>query len=141
MSYRYLDHGADIGLEVESNSLEGLFAEAGRAIFSVMADLDSVGGRQSVNISLQGDDLDDLLYRWLSELVSRSNLQGQIYVRFPDLEIEESDSGLSLKAKARGERINPQVHELGTEVKAVTYQGLEIEREEEGWRCKFVVDV
>ncbi|MBS3787151.1 archease, partial [Candidatus Bipolaricaulota bacterium] len=32
-------------------------------------------------------------------------------------------------------------HELGTEVKAVTYQGLEINQAEDGWRCRFVVDV
>ncbi len=141
MSYRYLDHGADIGLEVQSDTLEGLFAEAGKAVFSVMADLDSIGSRQSVEISLEESEVEKLLYEWLSELVSLSNLQNQIYVRFSDLKIEEADSRITLKARARGERINPRVHELGTEVKAVTYQGLEIEEKDNGWQCRFVVDV
>ncbi len=141
MSYKYLDHGADIGLEVTSNKLEELFGETGQAIFSLMVDIDQIQEEESLELELSGSDLEDLLYEWLSELLSLSNLKGQVYGKFSNLNITETSSGYSLEGAAEGEKIDPEKHELGTEVKAVTYQGLEINQTEDGWRCRFVVDV
>lgn len=141
MSYRYLDHGADIGLEVKSDSLEGLFGEAGKALFSLMVDMDEIKAEKSLELELSESNLEDLIYEWLSELLSLSNLKGQVYGEFSKLNIAESNEGYRLEATARGENIDPGRHELGTEVKAVTYQGLEINETEGGWRCRFVVDV
>ena len=141
MSYEYLDHGADIGLEVRSDSLEGLFSEAGRSIFSLMVDVENISSDEPLELKLDEQNLEDLLYEWLSELLSLSNLNGKVYGKFPKLTIRKKDSNYSLEAVARGENIDPKKHELGTEVKAVTYQGLEINETEYGWRCRFVVDV
>ena len=141
MSYRYLDHGADIGLEVVSDSLVGLFREAGRSVFSLMVEVDDIRAEESLELGVTNSSLEGLLYEWLSELLSLSNLNGHVYGDFPELTIEESNSGYELKARAEGEKINPERHELGTEVKAVTYQGLEIAEIDGGWRCRFVVDV
>lgn len=141
MSYRYLDHGADIGLEVTSDSLEGLFSEAGKALFSLMVDIDEIKAEESLELELSESNLEDLIYEWLSELLSLSNLKGQVYGKFSKLNIAESNLGHRLEATARGENIDPGRHELGTEVKAVTYQGLEINETEGGWQCRFVVDV
>ncbi len=141
MSYKYLDHGADIGLEVTSDSLEGLFSEAGKSIFSLMVDIKGIQSEESLELELNEPDLEDLLYEWLSELLSLSNLKGQVYGEFPKLTITETNSEYSLETVAGGENIEPGKHKLGTEVKAVTYQGLEINEIEDGWRCRFVVDV
>ena len=141
MTFKYLDHGADIGLEIESDDLEGLFSEAGRSIFSLMVDIEEIQGEENLELDLIEHNLEDLLYEWLSELLSLSNLRGQVYGRFPRLTITETNSDYRLKAVAEGENIDPRRHELGTEVKAVTYQGLEINEIEDGWRCRFVVDV
>ncbi|MBS3736647.1 MAG: archease [Candidatus Bipolaricaulota bacterium] len=141
MSFKYLDHGADIGLEVTNDSLEGLFSEAGRALFSLMVDIEGIQRDESLELELSEQNLEDLLYEWLSELLSLSNLNGQVYGEFSKVTITEAVSGYGLEAVARGENIDPEKHELGTEVKAVTYQGLEINDTEDGWRCRFVVDV
>lgn len=141
MSYRYLDHGADIGLEAKSESLKGLFGETGKALFSLMVDIEGIQPEESLELELSESNLEDLIYEWISELLSLSNLKGQVYGEFSKLNISESNSGYSLEATARGENIDPGKHELGAEVKAVTYQGLEINEIENGWRCRFVVDV
>jgi len=141
LSYSYLDHGADIGLEAEHETLEGVFAEAARGLFSLMVDINGIGTQESVELNLNESTLEDLLYEWLSELVSLSNLKGHAYSEFPNLRIEKDDSEFHLEAQARGTRIDPRRHDLGTEIKAITYQGLEIEERDEGWRCRCVVDV
>ncbi|MFB6291463.1 MAG: archease [Candidatus Bipolaricaulia bacterium] len=141
MSYKYLDHGADIGLEATGDSLEGLFSEAGKALFSLMVDLEGIQPEKSLELELNEETLEDLLYEWLSELLSLSNLKSQVYGEFSQLTIEEKDSSYRLESVAKGENIDPGKQELGSEVKAVTYQGLEIIENEDGWLCRFVVDV
>ncbi len=141
MGYRYLDHGADMGVEAESKTLDGLFQEAAAGLFGLMTDLEDVRPRESRELKLKANNAEDLLYRWLSELVSLRDLQNELYGDFSELAINRGDSELKLVATVKGEKINPETHELGTEVKGVTYQGFELAEENENWRCRFVVDV
>jgi len=141
MGYRYLDHRADMGLEAESKTLEGLFQEAARGLFGLLTDPDEVRTLQSRKLKLEANNAERLLYRWLSELVSLRDLHNELYGDFTELVINRHDSELELNATVKGEKINPEIHELGTEVKGVTYQGFELAEENEKWRCRFVVDV
>lgn len=130
-----------MGLEVESKTLEGLFQEAAEGIFGLMADLEEVRTRESRKLELKANNPETLLYRWLSELVSLRDLHNELYGDFAELVINSDNSELELEATVKGEKINPEIHELGTEVKGVTYQGFELTEENENWRCRFVVDV
>lgn len=141
MGYRYLNHRADMGLEAENKTLEGLFQEAAAGLFGLMVNLDEVRARKSRNMNLKADNAENLLYRWLSELVSLRDLHNELYGDFAELVINGDNSELELEATVKGEKINPEIHELGTEVKGITYQGFELAKENENWRCRFVVDV
>jgi len=141
LGYRYLNHRADMGLEAENKTLEGLFQEAAAGLFGLMANLDEVRARKSRNMNLKADNAENLLYRWLSELVSLRDLHNELYGDFAELVINGDNSELELEATVKGEKINPEIHELGTEVKGITYQGFELAKENENWRCRFVVDV
>lgn len=141
MGYRYLDHGADMGVEAESRTLEGLFQEAAEGLFGLMTDPDEIRTEESRKLKLKADNAESLLHRWLSELVSLRDLKNELYGNFAELVINRNDSELQLAATVKGEEINPEVHELGTEVKGITYQGFELVEENENWRCRFVVDV
>jgi len=141
LGYRYLDHGADMGLEAEGKTLESLFQEAAKGLFGLMANLDEVRTRELRKLELKANNATSLLYRWLSELVSLRDLHNELYGEFAELIISRDDSELELEATVKGEKIKPEIHELGTEVKGITYQGLELAEESENWRCRFVVDV
>ncbi|MFW6071054.1 MAG: archease [Candidatus Bipolaricaulota bacterium] len=141
MSHSYLDHGADMGVSARAGTLEGVFQESAKGLFSLMADLKEVATGTSVEIKTHGRDREDLLYEWLSELLSLSNLRGEVYSEFADLTIEKSDTGYDLRGTVKGEKLDPGTHDLGTEVKAITYQGLDLSKEKNTWRCRFVVDV
>jgi len=141
MGYRYLDHRADMGLEAESRTLEGLFQEAAAGLFGLMADLDEVRARESRILKIKANNSERLLYRWLSELVSLSDLHNELYGDFVELVINRDNFNLELEATVKGEKINQKIHELGTEVKGITYQGFELAKENENWRCRLVVDV
>ncbi|MBS3812210.1 archease [Candidatus Bipolaricaulota bacterium] len=141
MNYEYLDHGADVGVRARAQTFTGLLASAARALFSLMADLEGVRKSTEERLTVEGEDEEDLLYEWLGELLSLSQLQMTVYSEF-DLEVEKTADRLTLHGRLRGEEIDPSRHSLGTEVKGITYQGLEVTSPDpDEWSCVFVVDV
>jgi SHS2 domain-containing protein len=50
-------------------------------------------------------------------------------------------SNKRLKARLMGEPYNRKKHSIKTEIKAVTYSGLTVERVKAGWRARVIFDV
>jgi SHS2 domain-containing protein len=46
-----------------------------------------------------------------------------------------------LKAQLMGEPYNKKKHSIKTEIKAVTYSGLNVEKQKSGWRARVIFDV
>lgn len=135
--YRLFDHTADVGFHVEAESLSELLREAGRALMSLVVD-DPAGfdpaGREEVE--LRADRTDDLLFDYLSELLYLFATRG-----FVAVEQEIETDGKRLRATVRGDRFDPDRHRGGTEVKAITYHGLAVERSDDGYVAQVIVDV
>jgi protein archease len=135
--YEYFEHTADLGIRVRAGDLNALFADAATALFAAVVDgLDTVGPTQAVEIAIDGTDLDYLLFDWLRELLFRLDADHLLLSQF---DVAVSDTGL--KATARGEPIDPVRHVLSHEVKAITYHGLRVEREDGGWVAEVIVDI
>lgn len=135
--YEIFEHTADMGLRVRAASLDELFAEAARALFSVVvANLDSVRPVEKLAFEIDAEQLDVLLRDWLAELLfvfhTRHMLFGQFEVRVLDNRAT---------AAARGEPIDKSRHQIDVEVKAVTYHGLKVERQGEGWLAEVILDI
>lgn len=132
MPFSELEHTADILMRVSASSLEDLFAESARAMFSCMHE-HRRGGSVARHLSLEAADRDALLHDFLSELLFLAEVDNIV---FSDAEV--SISGRSLRATAYGEPFDPAVHAGGTEIKGISYHGLDI-REERDHR--FVVEI
>jgi SHS2 domain-containing protein len=135
--YEYFEHTADLGIRVRAADLNALFADAATALFAAVVDgLDTVRPTQAVEIAIDGADLEYLLFDWLRELLFRLDADHLLLSQF---DVAVSETGL--KATARGERIDPVRHVLSHEVKAITYHGLRVEREDGGWIAEVIVDI
>ena len=135
--YETFDHTADLGLRIRAPDLDALFAEAGRALFSVIVeDLDTVEPRQERRIELAGDDREFLLFDWLKELLYHFDSQHVLFSRF---QVHVGDTGLT--ATAWGEPLDSSRHQLLHEVKAITYHGLTVEHTAQGWLAEVIVDI
>jgi len=151
MSYEFLDHTADVGVELLADSREELFAEALRAFTDTVTDLDTVDPAEGHDLEVEAETLAELLVEWLGELVYRFDVDGLLFYDVEDLAIEETGDGLRLTARALGEPYDEERHPLAVEIKGVTYHGLVVERlaeggegdqgDEEGWRGRVVFDV
>ena len=135
--YETFDHTADIGVRVFGRTVEEVFAHAAYALFDQMTDLRKVGGGAVQEISVEGADREDLLIRWLGELLFLSQSRGFLFKEFSILHLESN----FLRAIARGEIFDPSRHRLETEIKAVTYHQVEVKQKDKGWEAKVIFDI
>jgi SHS2 domain-containing protein len=135
--YETFEHTADLGLRVRAPDLDRLFAEAAQALFSaIVDDLETIQPKQQIDVSLRGDELGYLLFDWLNELLYRFDTEHLLFGEF-EVRIENQD----LQASAWGEPLDPSRHSLAHEVKAITYHGLRVEKEKDGWLAEVIVDI
>src|SRR5512145_1776758 len=126
--YEYLEHTADIKFLAYGDTLEEVFENAALAMFNVIIDTGKVSGETAREIFLTSPDLEYLLVDWLSELLYLFEVDEIVFWNFQVEEIKEENGKCSIKALASGENYYPQSHPFETEIKAVTYNQLELEK-------------
>jgi SHS2 domain-containing protein len=135
--YETFEHTADLGLRVRAPDLNALFAEAAEALFSVVVEnLESIDETQVLEIDIAGDDREFLLFDWLKTLLYHFDAEHLLFRRFA---VHVREDGLH--ATAKGESLDRARHELGHEVKAITYHGLRVEETPDGWLAEVIVDI
>ncbi|MGC9529128.1 MAG: archease [Candidatus Bipolaricaulaceae bacterium] len=140
MPYEILEHGADAGVRGIGRTLEEAFAEAARAMFSLMVELAAVRPCRERAVEVKADDLGGLLVAWLGELLTLRDVEGLVFSDF-SVEIGRSPGDLLLRGRARGEPLDPARHQPRLEVKAATYCGLRVGQEGGRYLAQCVVDV
>ena len=133
--HREIDHTADLGFDLWGGTLEELYAEGVVAIGELCFDRSAVLPRQRRPLAVAATNREELLVRWLHE----------IYL------IVESDMWLTAAAVTlvddgiegvlHGEPFDGARHTVHTEIKAITYHGLEVSHDGALWRATVVVDV
>lgn len=136
-AFRVLEHTADIGFEAFGKTREEVFANAGRALQSLMVDLNSIVPRDEIQIKVEGADPAGLLVNWLSEILYRIDAECRL---FNDFSIN-SISDRSLSAVSRGEPFDRARHQVNLQVKAITYHQLALDETPDGWRAQVYVDI
>lgn len=133
--YKYLDHTADLGIEICGEGLEELFANIGRAIFETQI-AGTVRKNKERSIHLIGDALGDLIIDWCRELIYLFSVEGFIPGEY-EIRIAEK----SLKAHLRGDRFDRQRHRVRIEIKNPTYHDFLLEEKKGRYRARIIFDV
>jgi SHS2 domain-containing protein len=135
--FRILEHTADVGLEAFGTTRAQTFANAARALFYLIVDLDSIDPGGAVTLRVEGSSPENLLVNWLSELIYLHDAEGWIFRDFEITDLKDD----SLSAIAWGEKFDRPRHEVKLHVKAITYHQLALEKTAEGWRAQVYVDI
>ena len=135
--YETFDHTADIGIRAFGRTVEELYVNAAYALFDQLTDLRRVRREISAKISVRGADREDLLVRWLGELLFLCESRGFLFKEFTFSRLDPT----SLEAVARGEIFDPARHRFKTEIKAVTYHLVEVKEKDGRWEGRVVFDV
>ncbi len=139
--YEIFEHTADVGIRIRADNVEELFADAAQGLFSLLvANPDLVHVTEEKTFQLRTENLEELLHDWLGELLYTFYARRVVLSDF-QVRIRIAAAAAELAATARGQPINPDVHEIGAEVKAVTWHGLKVVRQAEGWMAEVIVDI
>ena len=136
-SYEFLDHTADIAVRIYGKTLPEIFINAARAMFEVLAERreGAHGPRIAIGISLTGNTQEELLIRWLNELLF---LYATKELVFFDYQIHQASID-GLEATVTGESTADYI--INTEIKAATYHQLEIQQTPDGLQAEIIFDV
>jgi SHS2 domain-containing protein len=137
--YTLLDHTADLGIKIRGTDLTDLFENAGRALIHLLLRIKSPGKTTPLKLSISGDDLADLMVRWLGEILYL--FEGDNLV-VTSIHIDTlSPSTSSLEAELETTPYDPLMHEILMEIKAVTYHHIEVVDKGDRWESSVIFDL
>jgi SHS2 domain-containing protein len=129
--FRWVEHTAELELEIEARSRADVFAEALAAFAELVGDARGPPAAREVEVEADEDSM--LLVEWLGELIYLSEAEGFVPERVASLQFGEG----RLRARVEG-------HEGESRylVKGVTLHRLELRRQDDGgWGARVVLDV
>jgi len=127
------EHTADMEIEAWAPDLPGLLEQAARGMYDLSSIRLAQGPRQRRQFTLQALDAENMLVRFLSELLYLSEQECLAFDAF-DLRVKGEEK---LLARLTG----APIAELHKQIKAVTYHNLAIRRTDDGLEVNIVFDV
>jgi len=135
--WEHFPHEADMGVRGIGDSREEAFEQAAIAMSAVITDPAKISADDRVEIACAAPDDELLLVDWLNALVYEMATRKWLFCRF---EVHIRDHALT--ARAWGQPMDAEKHQLAVEIKGATYTALRVARESNGeWVAQCVVDV
>jgi SHS2 domain-containing protein len=137
--FREVDHAADLGLDLEGPDPGAVLEAAQRGLVQVLfGEIPSIPATEEREIALAEEGYAELLKAWCERLYRLIEEEG-----FVPLETRVDDHGpASFRATVRGARLGPEALAAASELKAVTWHQLALERSPAGgWRGRVIFDV
>ena len=138
--YRVIEHTADIGIKVEGSSLKELFLNSAKGMVDLVVDCRIVSNSQYQSfekISLKADIKEQLLVKWLEELLYLFEVKNNIPISFNIIDIVDTD----LRAEVGIVPLDPEIHRIKYQIKAVTYHNLKIEEKKGLFKTRIIFDI
>ena len=135
--YEPIDHTGDLGMRVFGGDLHELFAHAAWGLFDLMTDAVCIEPRISRDLTVEAIDLEDLLVRWLGELLYAYDTDRFLAAKVTFQVLEPT----RLHATLSGEAFDAERHPIDIEIKAVTYHQIAVERLHSGWQAQVILDI
>ena len=135
--YEYFDVTADVGFHAYGSDINEAFENAALAMFNVITNTDDVDDQKTYDFSLQSEDNISLLFDFLEELLFLHEVEFMLFSNF-NVAIDED---LNLKATVKGENINWEKHERGSEVKAITFHKMDVDQSKDLCKVQVILDL
>ena len=88
-------------------------------------------------MTVSADDMDDLMVRWLSEILYLFEGEGEVVTGVKILLVLPSH----LEAAIKKVPFDPGRHEIQHEIKAVTYHQIDVSEKKNHWEARIIFDV
>jgi SHS2 domain-containing protein len=132
-----LDHPADVGIEAYGQTLAESFEQAALGLISVILDPSTVEPFEAREVDLDAVDAEQLLVKWLAEILYLYDGQRFVPVKFSIRNISQSH----LQASLWGEEFRVEKHLTRLDVKAITFHQLLVRHDENGGLVRVFLDI
>ncbi|MFX1274004.1 MAG: archease [Promethearchaeota archaeon] len=140
--FKFLDHTADTQSHSWGKNLEEAFSQCALSLMTIISpNLKNIAPEIEKSVKIEAEDKEALLFDFLSELLYIFDVDGLIFCEISVNQILNIEGKFQLEAKLKGEPFNTNKHEIGTEVKAITYSFIEIIEQENKVDIKIVFDL
>jgi SHS2 domain-containing protein len=131
VSHRWVEHTAELELEIDAPTEEAVFLDALTAVAELFGD-DRGGEPVRREVAIDAEERAVLLLNWIDELVFLAETEDLVPEEAGAIELSEH----GLRATVRCHRGQPRHL-----IKGATYHRLAFERAGEGYRARVVLDV
>jgi SHS2 domain-containing protein len=135
--YVLLDHTADLGIKIRGTDLKDLFENAGKALMHLMLKGETLGKTSPTKITVSGEDLPDLMVRWLGEILYLFEGENLVVTSSHIHSVTPS----RIEATLETVPFDSKIHEILSEIKAVTYHQIEVTDKDDRWEAKVIFDL
>lgn len=139
-NFKFIEHTADIAVDLMATTIEELFICAANAWKSAIYEGDELKSVEIKNVELKADTIEELLVGFLSEVNYFLLTKKWFCISVSSLLIKQNTE-FQLRAELKGVNVKEKTIELNEEIKAVTYHQLKIEKIENEFRTRIVFDI
>ena len=136
-AFEIIDHTADVGIIAYGTDIEELFCNAALALFSLITEPESIQEKLHLNLRVSSDERDSLLVEWLNELIYFFDAKHILFNRFDIKSLSQNE----LNATCHGEGFDPMKHKIKRGVKAATYHMLRLDKNNDGYKARIILDI
>lgn len=143
VSFKVIEHAAtaDVLFQAFGKTLNTCFKNAALALESLtVSPLSSIHPSSEETMVLSADDKKSLLIAFLEELIFIKDTKHLVFSKMK-VTIKETEEHWSLTATLNGEKINPKKHQLGNDIKAVTYHQFKLVKQKGVWMAQVLLDI
>jgi len=135
--FTILEHPADLGIRACGTTLAQAFEVVAYGLISLILDSKSIRCVESRKVRVSAQNYQQLLVRWLNEILFLYDGE-----RFAPVEFEIQElSECRLVAEVRGTNCDSEIYQTRLDVKAVTYHQLFINQTQGGYSLQVFLDV
>lgn len=140
--YEILEHPAELRLKIYGKTLEELFKNAAFALVEILRrDVEKIFKNSGLKpkaqkLKTKSADINSLLVDFLSEILAKSQINKVVY-QVSNIKYQATGKQTSLEA----ELVGFLVDHFDEDIKAVTYQDLNIQKIDGIWQTEIVFDI
>jgi SHS2 domain-containing protein len=140
--FEFKDHTADVEVKSWGRTLEEAFSQAALSLMTTITpNLEKISPKIEKEIEIESEDKYALCIDFLTEFLYFFDVEDLVFTYISVKSIKKIENRYKLSALAKGEQFNKNKHEIGTEVKAITYSFMNIEEKKKKVEISIVFDI
>ena len=140
--FEFREHTADVQVRSWGPSLEEAFSQTAYSLMATITpDLKKITPKIEKKITIKAEDKEALLFDFLSEFLYIFDVDELVFSQIYVSKIEKFNDNYKLQAILKGEKFDLDKHEIGIEVKAITYSFMNIEEKHASTIIDIVFDI